>query len=234
MPDCEIIHGDAALVGADIEGPIHCIITDPPYGVAFKSNWTKAQKNHTKVIENDDDLDAAVEVFYAAMDHLVPKLADEADIYVFCDRLMIGEWQLVINALPGITVHNVLVWDKGTPGMGDIQANWAYSFEPIIYAKKGRRFVTNNRRPSIISVPRFAPNTQIHPTQKPVGLMEVLIESSTNKDDLIVDPFAGSGPVVVAAERLGRRAIGIEIDADHAATARGQLGQNFFDLQGIS
>lgn len=235
MVDCRIIHGNSAEVAATIEGPIHAIVTDPPYGVAFKSGsaQTESGKKFTPEIANDGDLDAAVDIFYGAMDHLVPKLADDADLYVFCDRLMIGDWQLVINSLPDIEVKNVLVWDKGTPGMGDLEGNWGFSWESILYAKKGRRKVAS-RRSSVIAIERLAAGKNWHPTQKPVELLEVLIRQSTDPGDLVVDPFAGSGSTIVAASRLGRRGIGIELNEEYVKRGNDELGQNFFDLGGIA
>lgn len=231
MTTCEIWEGDSAGLGWNIERPINLICTDPPYGVAFQSNSavTQTGKKFTKEIENDLDLDAAIDIFYAAMEPLVAKAADDCDMYVFCDRLMIGEWQMVVNSLEGFTVKNVLAWDKGTPGMGDLDGNWGFSWEACLYAKKGRVKI-NSRRSSVISVPRTPAGENFHPTQKPVELLQVLIEQSTQPGDLVVDPFAGSGSTVVAAQKSGRDGIGIELDSDYARRAADRLNQGHFDF----
>jgi DNA modification methylase len=57
----------------------------------------------------------------------------------------------------------------------------------------------------------------IHPSRKPIRLINELIELFTNKDDLIVDPFLGSGTTLIAADKLGRRCIGAELDPDYCA-----------------
>ncbi len=57
----------------------------------------------------------------------------------------------------------------------------------------------------------------IHPSRKPIRLINELIELFTNKDDLIVDPFLGSGTTLIAADKLGRRCIGAELDSDYCA-----------------
>lgn len=64
-----------------------------------------------------------------------------------------------------------------------------------------------------------------HPTQKPVELVRMLIESSCPPGGLVLDPFAGSGTTLVAAKECGRRAIGIEIDAGYCEVAIGRLAQ---------
>lgn len=232
MSDCKVIHGDSAQLHEQVAGPIDAIITDPPYGVGFQSNFavTPAGKKFAPEIANDGNLDTAVDTFYSAVDPLVPKLAEHADLYVFCDRLMIGEWQAVINALPGIEVKNVLVWDKGQPGMGDLTGNWSFSWEAILYAKKGRRPIAK-RRSSVISMDRILAGKNWHPTQKPVELLEILVTQSTDPGNLVVDPFAGSGSTIQACQRTGRRGIGFEINEQYATRANGQLNQGYFDLE---
>jgi site-specific DNA-methyltransferase (adenine-specific) len=228
---CEIINGDSAIVATTIEGPIHAIITDPPYGMAFRSGsaQTAEGKKWVEDIANDGDLYSALATFFAAMIPLVANTADEAEMYVFCRWSMIQAWVDAVNALDPFVVKNVLIWDKGTPGMGDVEANWGFSYEAIVYAKKGRRPIPH-RRSSILTIDRTPSNQHIHPTQKPVALLEILIRMSTDPGDLVVDPFAGSGSTIVAAERLGRRGIGIELSETFAARANERLGQNLMDL----
>jgi site-specific DNA-methyltransferase (adenine-specific) len=64
---------------------------------------------------------------------------------------------------------------------------------------------------------------RLHPTQKPVPSLKPLITGFTKPDDIVLDPFAGSGSTLVAARELGRRFIGIDLDADHHRTARHRL-----------
>lgn len=66
--------------------------------------------------------------------------------------------------------------------------------------------------------------SRVHPTQKPEPLMLELVALFTDPDDIILDPFCGSGTTGVAALRLGRRFVGVELQAEHVATARERLG----------
>lgn len=228
---CEIWNGRSELLVEKIEGPIDAIITDPPYGMAFESERIKSTqgKKFVKKIENDASLDEALAQFFATMLPLVPKTADDCDMYVFTRWDIVKTWIDAINELDDFTVQNLLVWDKMQLAMGDIWANWDYSFEFIIYAKKGRRLLSK-RRSSILSFERVHQQHRIHPTEKPVALISELIKVSTKPGDLIVDPFAGSGSTIVAAEQLGRRAIGIELDPDHFRRGSARLGQNLLAL----
>lgn len=219
----KIIHGDSRNIASILLGPIHCIITDPPYGIAFESNSAElpSGKRFTEAIVGDNDLNEALNLFDHVMTPLVAKLADDADVYVFTKWIILQHWIEAVNAL-GLKVANVLVWDKGTPGMGDVMGNWGNSHELIIYAKKGRRAV-RERRSSIISVDRVDNKTHIHPTQKPVDLIEILVRMSTSPGDLVVDPFSGSGSTVVACKNLDRNCIGIEIDEQYIKPSRERL-----------
>lgn len=237
MADQEIWLGKSEELADKIVGPIHCICTDPPYGMDFKSNQaeTAAGKKWVKKIENDDDPVKAIMKFMEVMDILIPKLADDADVYVFCRWSLIPEWMDMLggmfpcksSSVPELNMHrpeNMLIWDKGTPGMGDLEGNWPFTWEAILYGKKGRVKIAR-RRPSVISIPRIDKDNHIHPTEKPIQLMEVLIGQSTQVGDLVVDPFAGSGATIHAARNLGRRGIGIEYDPEFHARAVTRLNE---------
>lgn len=223
--------GDSRTLHTLIDEPIHCILTDPPYGVAFRSNSAKTAKGKKWVddIHNDEDLDVAIELFMEVMTPLVAKTVEHCDMYVFTSWKVMQPWIETVNSLEGFEVKNVLCWDKQLPGMGDTEGNWQQSFELILYAKKGRRSVPY-RRHSVISVQRPDKDNHVHPTEKPVALLEILLDVSTNRGDLVVDPFAGSGSTLLAATRTGRRAIGMELSAEFHQRASRRLNQNFFDL----
>jgi site-specific DNA-methyltransferase (adenine-specific) len=70
----------------------------------------------------------------------------------------------------------------------------------------------------------------LHPTQKPVRLMETLIELASRPDQVVLDPFAGSGSTLVAAQRLDRRFIGIEISPEYVKVARQRLERQQLQL----
>lgn len=228
---CEILLGDSRELTSTIEGPVHCIITDPPFGMDFQSGQaqTAEGKKFTPKIAGDGDLDTAIADFFLAMIPLVELTAEDTDMYVFTSWREIGPWMQAVNELSPFEVENVLIWDKDTMGMGDLEGNWGYSHELIIYAKKGHRPL-RKRMSNIIHVPMVRPGKNIHPTQKPTELMERLLEQSTEKGDLVVDPFSGSGATIVAAQRLGRRGIGIELDPDHHARSSARLAQPVFDI----
>jgi DNA modification methylase len=108
--------------------------------------------------------------------------------------------------------------------MGDLTVPWKPSDQEIYVLGHGfvGRRDTNVLR--VAPVQATARNGRVHPHEKPVGLMRLLI-AKCPPDALIIDPFMGSGSTLVAAKELGRRAVGIEIDADYCSVAIARLGQ---------
>lgn len=89
------------------------------------------------------------------------------------------------------------------------------------------RFPTN-----VLSVPKDTQSIALHPTQKPVALMRWLIETYTNRGDLVFDPYAGAGTTGVAAKELGRSSLCVEIDSAYADIARARIADTMADDNG--
>lgn len=256
MSTNKIVHGDSRKYIPKIHTPINCVITDPPYGMDVKMNSATdpATKAINERIENDVDLPTALNLFYSVMGPIVEKLAPAADIYVFTAWHVLEHWIPAVKDLKyvqpdgelhvdgfgnfiengsGIELKMMLIWDKGYPGKGDLEANWGCGYEPCLYLKKGRR-KNPYRRSGIISVDKVPAGKNIHPTEKPVSLLEKFVDMSTDVGDLIVDPFSGSGSTSVAAQKLGRDSLAFEIDnepprsfVDKSRDRLAQLGFGF-------
>lgn len=165
-------------------GKVDAVVTDPPYGVSFKSGWTGAS------IAGDGDLsvrDAALQMV-------------EYDAAV-----VFGDADLPKPERTKAT----LIWHRPGSGMGDLQFPWKPDYEAIFIIGSG--FAGKTRGSSVITAPWdvFRGDAH-HPHQKPAGLMRSLIEVCPGT--LVLDPFMGSGTTGVAAVKLGRRFIGIELD----------------------
>lgn len=226
-----IWHGASEELGHELPEPVNCVITDPPYGVDHQSRQatTPEGKRWATKIKNDKDLSEAIALFQDAMKPILPKLADHADLYIFTRWDIVDAWMDAVRDLQDIKYKMLLVWEKGSPGMGDIDSNWGCGHELILYCKRGRREVPY-RRSAVIHVDQVRASKMIHPNEKPVALIEELIKMSTDRGDLIVDPFSGSGSTAVAAQRTGRSCIGIELDRTHVQRSRARLGSLSFDF----
>lgn len=207
---------------------IKCVCTDPPYGVNFRSRRAETPngKHFVEDITNDREIGAAIEHFDEVMDGVLPNTADEAELYVFTRWDIVDDWIKCVKALSrhGFSYKMMLVWDKGIPGMGDIDSNWGCGHELILYCKKGRREVPY-RRSGIIAIDKVHSTRLIHPTEKPVPLLEKLLEMSTDEGDMVVDPWAGSASTLVAAQRLNRNAWGTEVHNPFYARAIERLSE---------
>jgi site-specific DNA-methyltransferase (adenine-specific) len=231
ITESTIWHGDSRTLTATIDQPVNLIVTDPPYGMNHESNFAETAKGKLLVrkLDGDGTVADALKLFSDVMTPLVARTADDADMYVFCRWNMIDVWTEAVNALTPFDVKNVLVWEKTYLGMGDVDGNWGFAWEAILFAKKGRRHL-NYRRNNVLAFPRVNQHEMIHPTQKPVELVEELLKISSSPGDLVVDPFSGSGTTAVAAHRLGRIGLGIETDEFYILRARQRLQQGVFDL----
>jgi site-specific DNA-methyltransferase (adenine-specific) len=167
------------------------LVTDPPYGVDYKSG---ARRDTLKAsILNDKDASTR-----------------DAALAAWGDRpaIAFGSWQVQRPA----ATKMLLVWDtKGALGMGDLRIPWKPSHQEIYVMGNGEW--QGRRDTDVLSyapVQSMSRNGRLHPHQKPLPLMEALIAKTVGQT--VADPFAGSGSTLVAAKALGRKAIGVEMD----------------------
>lgn len=194
---------------------VTAVITDPPFGVDNQSNMavTAEGKVNARKIANDETPEKAIAVFDAVMDALLPKTKADADLYIFTAHQVLKEWLEVADRLGrhGFKRSAILVWQKDGPGMGDLDS-WGMGHEFCIFLKKGRRARSDTRRSGVMHVPQVRPDRLIHPHEKPVALIELLLKHSTSPGDLAVDPFGGSGVLARAARNTGRSGLSIELN----------------------
>lgn len=209
----KVILGDAADA-LPLVGKADMIATDPPYGVKWQSNMRS--KKFAKLAGDDGTLDvpALLGVYTRTVLHA------NKHVYVF------GYSPDQLAAPLRLSSTAELVWAKGHMTMGDLSLPWGAAHEPITFGNytdcnkpstKMGGLTARLRQGSVLSVPRVgARAVNRHPTEKPVRLMRMLIESSSVMGDVVLDPFAGSGSTLVAALLEGRRAVGVELDPAYA------------------
>lgn len=150
--------------------------------------------------------------------------------FVFCDYRTVNLIERAFESAGcGWSVTQCLVWDRDGMGLG---SPFRASHELIAFVR-GPDFKWTGRK-DIRNVIRYPwqygahPN---HPAEKPVGLIRQLLEwVATSEWDTVFDPFAGSGPTLLAAKDLGLRAVGIEAVEEHCATAVSRLAQEAMAL----
>lgn len=217
----KVICEDCLEVMKDIpDGSIDLILTDPPYGI----NYLSRTNNHMK-IENDEIDD---------WQKMLPEMLSEFKRILtntgVCCCCCAGGGKTPVTAiftLESIKYFNLiqtLVWRKFI-GLG-----WNYrpAYENIIVLSKDKdnyNFYDKSRKCSnvIEGINQEIPSCDEHPTQKPLRLMEKLIKIHSKENDLVLDPFLGSGTTCVACKMLNRRFIGIELSPDYCAISNRRL-----------
>jgi len=212
----KVIQGDCLEVMKNIpDKSIDLVLTDPPYGMEFRSNH---RKEKYEKIENDNNL-IWLEDFLKESYRV---LKDNTHIYIYCSFHNIDIFKQEVSKL--FEVKNILVWVKNNTGMGDLEGDYAPQYEFCIYARKGNKKLNRGRDSNILYFDKTG-NIN-HPTEKPVSLMGFLIKKSTDENDTVLDCFLGSGTTAVACKQLKRNFIGIEINEKYCEIARQRLRQN--------
>ena len=191
-----LYHGDCRAVLPDLD-PVALVLTDPPYGVTYVSNYTIGRG--VRPITND-----GTRLSLALYRSVLPLLRAEHVLWFTRWDAWPDVWAELGQWFP---LRGLLVWDKGSPGMGDLK-HWGPSYELIASAGSGK--IAGSRDGSILRHAAPPPSVRLHPTEKPVSLLRYLIQKLDA--DIVLDPFAGSGSTLQAARDLGRKAVGIEID----------------------
>lgn len=217
-----VIWGDCRepAVIAQVPAGYGLLCTDPPYGVRYNSGRSDT---FTQIAGDDGTVDwPAVLAEWAGPEGTHTRgLRDKRHVYVFGYRpdQLAGPLRLGGAA--------ELIWDKVGFGTGDLSRPWGPQHESITFGvhvkrKAGRaggdgRLAARLRQGSILRYQRPNAGSAVrHPNEKPVPLMADLIESSTVRGDLVVDPCAGAGSTGVAAVLEGRRCFLVELDRSNA------------------
>lgn len=174
-------------------GGIDCLVSDPPYGMSFQSNYRTEQ--HAR-IANDDNEDLL---------QWACALQPRHSAYLFC------RWD---NLFSVPKPKSLITWVKNNWSMGDLEHEHARQTEVALFYPGPDHDFPKSRPADVIRAPRTG--NDFHPTEKPVQLMRAIIEWTRGT---VVDPFMGSGSTGCAAVQMGRDFVGIEIDPDHFATA---------------
>jgi DNA modification methylase len=186
-------------------------LTDAPYGLDYQSSQAAPGRRKRK-IANDES--SGFEAFLErALPAIKGRMKKGAVLYWFASGG--GPSTALAQVLLAVERHfdlwNLLCWDRVDPGLG-----WRFrrSWEAIVEASVGRPRVwhggTNQR--NVLRFPRAIPQAGDHPTPKPIGLLEEIIRCAAPARGVILDPFAGSGSTLIAAERTGRVCLAAEIE----------------------
>jgi site-specific DNA-methyltransferase (adenine-specific) len=210
--DWQVITGDCLEVIPTLAaGSVDAVVTDPPYGIGLQTNYASRKRGAL-----------------AACNDFQPIAGDNKP---FDPRPLLGFPVVVLfganyyaDRLP--PSGGWVVWDK-LNGLSS-KRSWGFNDNSdceLIWTNQGNAARLIPHRWMGAMKESEGNERRVHPTQKPVALMAVLIERYTRPGDLILDPFCGSGTTGVACVQTGRRFIGIEIDPGYADIARARIAK---------
>ncbi len=196
--------GDAAAVERVLAGAtVALMVSDPPYGVAYNAGGSKIA---------NDNLGAGQEEFWRKAYAAWPL---EGDAYVFAPAGPLNMKLASALAAAGITHEQWLIWVKNALVLS--RGHYHYRHEHIFYGWRGASsWLAGSDRDSVWNCARPTRSAE-HPTMKPTELYARAMMNSSLPGATVVDPFMGSGTLLVAAEQLGRIAAGTELAPKYVA-----------------
>ena len=185
------------------------MVTDPPYNVAYEGKTKDAMTIQNDKMSNSD-FKSFLDSFFSCS---LIELKEGAPIYVFCPI----EDGAFLNAFlnSGFKLQSILIWLKNTIVMG--RKDYNYKHEPILYGWKegaAHKWYGSFDKSTIIECNK-PPRNGEHPTMKPIELLEIVLNNSSQSNDLVLDLFLGSGSTMVASHQLKRKCYGMELDCKY-------------------
>jgi DNA modification methylase len=208
------------------------VITDPPYNVRISSVQGRGKIKHPNFAQASGEMSRAEFTAFLreSLGHAADHSRDGAIHYIFMDWRHMTEL-FEAGALTYSELKMLVVWAKTNAGMGTFYRS---QHELIFVYKVGagdhiNNFALGQHGRSRSNVWTYAgANTfragrqqdlEAHPTVKPVAMIADSIRDCSHRGDIVLDPFLGSGTAILAAERVGRRGYGIELDPLYVDTA---------------
>lgn len=235
---CTIYHGDALDVLAELSPKlvplgVDAVVADPPYSSGTRHEASKSSSGAMlragRFSERPIDLDQMTSTGFvwllrAIARGVYPLLVDGGSFVSFIDW---RQWPNLVGAIEttNLRVQGMVVWDKESMGLGN---GFRSQHELICHASKGVPTIYDKGCGNVLRHGRVAPTD--HPSPKPVPIMERIVRVVAPEGGLIFDPFMGAGTTLEAAQKAGRRAIGVELDERYCEIAAKRLGQGVLAL----
>ncbi len=218
-------------------GSVNLIFADPPYflsngGLSINSGKVvSVNKGEWDKKENYDDVRKFTYDWLKECNRL---LMDDGSMWISCTHHNLYDLKSSIEKL-NMKIINVVIWNKMDPPPLIYKTRFKFSYEMIIWCSKGKSHFFDyqamfkehhEEMTDVWLMPAVSKNEKLHgyhPTQKPECLLERIIKCSSKVGDVVLDPFSGSGTTCVAAKRLGRKYIGIELNPKYCEIANLRL-----------
>jgi len=237
----KIICGDCLKILPKIpDNSVDLIITDPPYNISQKGKSISRKSMRATSMKRNMD----IKLDFGDWDHMSEKnfkkfteewfkecariLKPKSWIYVFFSKERIGYLAMNLDLKYGLKTRTIFTWVKKNPAPQFKKVNWISATEFIWVGSKGASKLKNYGYVKDMYNWYMTCNKSIygkteHPTEKPVELVEHFIRYNSNENDIVLDPFLGSGTTAVACKRLRRNYLGIEKNKKYCRIAKQRI-----------
>jgi site-specific DNA-methyltransferase (adenine-specific) len=219
-----IYHGDCLTALPSLRAD--AFVTDPPYNVRSEDIALEGRSDMKRDFGAWDEK-WLPDAFLALALECLPK---GGSLLSFTSDRLISQFRLAQGWKP----RGTILWEKLNPAPSP-RPGYVSAVEYIVWLQKDGAPATWNGTGYTPNILRYAVcaglEREAHPTQKPEALMAELIARHTAPGSTVLDPFMGSGTTLVAAKRLGRKAIGIELEEKYCEIAAKRLAQGALPLE---
>jgi site-specific DNA-methyltransferase (adenine-specific) len=214
-----------------VAGSVDLVVTDPPYNIASDHALTMSAGRLVTTAEAWGAWDRYSDRAYRALlddvfRSLFRALRAGGQVYWWTGTRYISV-AIELAEAAGFRFRAKLVAVKARPQPSWSEGNYRSAYEDCLYFSKGVprpfHFLGQRQMKNVLALP-YERKTTEHPTEKRPAMIAPLIRVSSDRGDVVLDPFLGSGTTAVVARALGRRFIGIERDPDYFRMARRRLG----------
>ena len=243
-PNIKIVQGDAITLLEKMDGAsVDLIIADPPYNLGKDyGNTSDSQNYNDYIIFSKNWIKQANRV-----------LKPNGTMYVFMGVRFISYIYHILEQESNMQFNSWISWHY-TQGIGKTKGfsprhddilmftksdKFTFNLDDVRVPQKFYRERNNMRGANPGDVWQFShvhyshPNRQNHPTQKPEGLIERMVLASSNKDDVVLDPFSGSGTTLRVCQQLGRKCIGFELNEEYIELTKNRLNIPFTGFDSV-
>lgn len=216
-----IQHGDArGLIMKEADESFDLIVTDPPYGVDLDKQGEFVRAHNTIY---KDDPSTIMEMLRQIFKEFYRVLKPDTNAYVWFAHQHYAEVKTALESAGFSVWGSPIIWNKESSAAPPITPyTFTSCYEPCFLCSKGKR-ILNKYVPNVLTIPRVSSKSKLHPTEKPVSLLQTLIEASSNAGERVLDAFAGSGSTLEAAIRSKRIPKGYELEQEFYDKIRNRL-----------